>query len=101
MSYERASVVTTSAMPAKHTPISITTGSTASGAKPCTMPSAYITSRIALPESSDLQPAHSHSPSTTSRTVIGACRMPSQVRCTASREYADHSASKVALFIVL
>lgn len=95
-------MVTTSAMPAKQVPISTTTGSTASGASPCTTSSAYITTRIAVPDSSDLQaPAHSHSPSTTSRTVIGACRMPSQVRCTASREYADHSASKEALFMVL
>ena len=65
------------------------------------MPSRYMASSIAAPDIVLLSAAHTHSPTTTSATVMGACRMPSQVRCTFRRENAEYSASKVALFMAL
>jgi hypothetical protein len=88
-------------MPPNARPTSSSTGSTRSGARPETIPSRYITSRIAAPDSTDLSAAHAHSPSTTSVLVIGACRIPSHVRCTFNRENAEYSPSNEALFIVL
>ena len=65
------------------------------------MPSRYIASSMAVPDSVALSAAQIHSPSTTSAAVMGACMMPSQVRWTLRRENAEYSASKVALFMAL
>ena len=52
------------------------------------------------PAASALVAAQTHSPATTSSSVIGAFRIASQVFCTCMRENAENIDSKVAAYMV-